>query len=511
MANAYAGDKHLASIDMLRGSTDDLTISMIANEEVGEQRSIQSKALRADLTAEQKLYGKVATIVKSSGMYMAYRYLKTLGDVGIAMGRVAMSAEEQEAAINGLSYTQRIMANTLVKYFRVTRAATDATDWLAESSGRLGKNTTRVLLGFLRFIVSTLTVVFTLITLGIIIAGVSIAMAGMDSWVVDLTSDMGLLGTAVEGLVMALTGEGPGGIFSVAVASLTVFLLLIIAFNPYLAIFVSSFIFMAGVFNLVKNGLTDLIGETAATGVAFVLAGAALGPFLIFLSKIPGLGYLVKAAITTMARVLGSTLVGASIGTLMAAFSALGAGIALIFWGMTNDIKGAFGVIISALVIFIGMYLVYWAAFTLKLTVLTLSAVAPIMLLVGAILLLIKYRKELGQLYTDTKDWLFGGPVQEPGVGTTYQPMAKGGPVSRGRPYLVGEEGPELFSPGESGNIISNDKLGGSSGTVNHINIKLDVSGVTDRSDKRALAREISDMLNQEVRRLGGQPTRGRF
>ena len=76
--------------------------------------SIQSKALRADLTAEQKLYGKVATIVKSSGMYMAYRYLKTLGDVGIAMGRVAMSAEEQEAAMNGLSYTQRIMANTLV-------------------------------------------------------------------------------------------------------------------------------------------------------------------------------------------------------------------------------------------------------------------------------------------------------------------------------------------------------------------------------------------------------------
>lgn len=38
---------------------------------------------------------------------------------------------------------------------------------------------------------------------------------------------------------------------------------------------------------------------------------------------------------------------------------------------------------------------------------------------------------------------------------------AAGGPVSAGMPYLVGERGPELFVPGQSGGIVSNDKLGG--------------------------------------------------
>lgn len=38
---------------------------------------------------------------------------------------------------------------------------------------------------------------------------------------------------------------------------------------------------------------------------------------------------------------------------------------------------------------------------------------------------------------------------------------ASGGPVSSGKGYLVGENGPEWFSPGTSGHIISNDNLRG--------------------------------------------------
>jgi hypothetical protein len=38
---------------------------------------------------------------------------------------------------------------------------------------------------------------------------------------------------------------------------------------------------------------------------------------------------------------------------------------------------------------------------------------------------------------------------------------AMGGPVVRGKAYLVGENGPELFSPGTSGQVISNDNLRG--------------------------------------------------
>lgn len=45
------------------------------------------------------------------------------------------------------------------------------------------------------------------------------------------------------------------------------------------------------------------------------------------------------------------------------------------------------------------------------------------------------------------------------GISTIFG-MASGGPVSANRPYVVGEEGPELFVPSLSGNIVPNNKLG---------------------------------------------------
>jgi len=41
---------------------------------------------------------------------------------------------------------------------------------------------------------------------------------------------------------------------------------------------------------------------------------------------------------------------------------------------------------------------------------------------------------------------------------------AGGGPVSSGRAYVVGEDGPEIFSPSVSGSIIPNNQIGGFSG-----------------------------------------------
>lgn len=50
------------------------------------------------------------------------------------------------------------------------------------------------------------------------------------------------------------------------------------------------------------------------------------------------------------------------------------------------------------------------------------------------------------------------------GLNTTFDgARAMGGPVSAGKTYLVGEKGPELFSPGSSGSIIPNHELGGGS------------------------------------------------
>ena len=47
--------------------------------------------------------------------------------------------------------------------------------------------------------------------------------------------------------------------------------------------------------------------------------------------------------------------------------------------------------------------------------------------------------------------------IQETGV--IPEPRAEGGPVIEGRPYIVGEEGPELLVPNESGEIVPNDEL----------------------------------------------------
>jgi len=78
-------------------------------------------------------------------------------------------------------------------------------------------------------------------------------------------------------------------------------------------------------------------------------------------------------------------------------------------------------------------------------------------------------------------------------------PRAIGGPVTAGDPYLVGENGPELFVPGQSGSIVPNGALmgngrgGGTSGMI--VNVYVAGSVRQDRD----LARVIRD----ELARLG--------
>lgn len=72
---------------------------------------------------------------------------------------------------------------------------------------------------------------------------------------------------------------------------------------------------------------------------------------------------------------------------------------------------------------------------------------------------------------------------------------ANGGPVSAGTAYLVGERGPEIFTPGSSGGIIPNRSIGG--GTV----INLNVSGAID---PEGTARTIINVLNDSFYRGTG-------
>ena len=75
---------------------------------------------------------------------------------------------------------------------------------------------------------------------------------------------------------------------------------------------------------------------------------------------------------------------------------------------------------------------------------------------------------------------------------------AAGGPVRGGGSYLVGERGPELFSPGISGMITPNHALGGSTNVV----VNVDASGSSVEGDEqqgRELGRLISVAVQSEI------------
>ena len=89
---------------------------------------------------------------------------------------------------------------------------------------------------------------------------------------------------------------------------------------------------------------------------------------------------------------------------------------------------------------------------------------------------------------------------------TDVFPRAMGGPVTGGKSYLVGERGPEMFSPGVSGMITPNHALGGSTSIV----VNVDASGSSIEGDEqqgRELGRLISVAVQSELvqqKRPGG-------
>ena len=85
--------------------------------------------------------------------------------------------------------------------------------------------------------------------------------------------------------------------------------------------------------------------------------------------------------------------------------------------------------------------------------------------------------------------------------------LANGGRASAGRSYLVGERGPEIFTPKSSGTVIPNNKIGGSGGIVNNINVNVSAESMqADANEDRgkelgvALASAIQSELIKQKR-----------
>lgn len=84
-------------------------------------------------------------------------------------------------------------------------------------------------------------------------------------------------------------------------------------------------------------------------------------------------------------------------------------------------------------------------------------------------------------------------------LGKMPEARAIGGMVSRGNPYLVGENGPELFIPEGNGKIVPNNKLNSS----RSINVTMNITTPDANSFKKSQKQIIGDMLSL-LRRRGG-------
>ena len=106
---------------------------------------------------------------------------------------------------------------------------------------------------------------------------------------------------------------------------------------------------------------------------------------------------------------------------------------------------------------------------------------------------------------------VFSNMITQPlakGIGEFLSGRAMGGPVSAGSPYVVGEEGPELFVPHSSGSIVPNGAMGSSGGGSGGVTVNYNIAAGVSRAElvpileqeRRRLKAEIPDM----VRRGGG-------
>ncbi len=90
--------------------------------------------------------------------------------------------------------------------------------------------------------------------------------------------------------------------------------------------------------------------------------------------------------------------------------------------------------------------------------------------------------------------------------------LASGGPAKQGQPYIVGEEGPELFVPNHSGTVIPNHALnnahrGGGMGGGQQVTYN--INAVDTQSFQQALARDPEFLFSVTQRGARSLPSRG--
>ena len=92
-------------------------------------------------------------------------------------------------------------------------------------------------------------------------------------------------------------------------------------------------------------------------------------------------------------------------------------------------------------------------------------------------------------------------PVTGKGVAGPNYGLADGGTARAGQSYLVGERGPEIFTPKNTGTVIPNHELGGMGSSTNIV-VNVDASGSSVQGDEgqgEELGRAISAAVQSEI------------
>ena len=446
---------------------------------------------------------------------------KWISNLGKVATEFSDDSKDMEDATNNLTIAQKHLIMPLVKSGLAAKAGAKMNEIFRDSVVDSEGNTRGWVLTLIKLSSAIFTLVGILAIVGFAIATFSLGVQGMSSPLISLAQEHApFLVEALKGIVGIINGD-----MTLSFRSLQGVLLLfgaaLLVLPGFFAPFFVAIMIGIGLFRKFRD---EGVGwKTALINSAMIAFG-----FLIGLLKSGSILKLVGKLVFHILKFVG-------LGRLL-----ILAGLALLWKSATGQIKGAMGdfaAVVGAGMVYIGLIMLkgmgvigatigtlplFWVAALLLVVVLIArhhKAIKAKFYALGSALW--EWAKGLGANLAnaimspirDTLDWIrskLGG-----GGGGTFEitslagPMADGGPVRSGRTYLVGERGPELFSPRSSGNIVPNEKLGGA--TNQNITLNIDVGGVTDRTDKRALAREIGDMLNQEMRRLGGSPTRGRY
>tara|TARA_R110001632_G_scaffold12717_8_gene44050 strand:- start:119 stop:1900 length:1782 start_codon:yes stop_codon:yes gene_type:complete len=540
----------------------------------------------------KKSFAKSPYVKAAKGMAGYFKAFKQIGDYTV---KARSAGDEQLAAMEEEMTGLTKLTATMIFHTGI-----------AKLMNKVGGKTNSMFGSLLLKILSLVTI-FAMVAFAI--GMVVLAFQGADSPLLVFTDGIWGVDSAAQGLVMAFTGEGEGGLYgavNIVAAALAAGLVTFMLFGATMGLLVGSALLIVGTFQLLNKEFDNIyVALAGATTVALLLAAGflylkiqavtaagatasawmvALAPILIGVALITGallvfylfatgklsgwlgwaVGLIATAALAAgmvilfgltwpIALIIAAivfviaivyrywdeivaffkpaidviiavakmyyTLVMAAIGIAYDVIVAVFKGI----WGVVSYIidlfiaivKGAWN-IIWGVIVFAGkaigvmFNLVTWPfRMAYKGIIWFFGWIAGAPRRVGNKILdgikwvlnkfLGLWNSTAGALQFDIPDWVpvIGGKT----FGLPKIPLlAKGGIVNSPTLAMIGEDGPEAVVPLTQKNNPNGIGLGGGGGPIT---ININAGGITDRTDKRALAREIGDAIRDEMYRSG--------